>query len=138
MTAGDAVGRVRLDGGPRLRRTLKAAHGQLDDLKAVHLKVAELVADRARDTAPVGPPPDHIRDTIRAAGTASAAIVRAGKARLPYAMPLHWGHREPNGTIVRAQPWISVAAQDTADRWIPMYETDLQRICDTVEGTTTP
>jgi hypothetical protein len=132
------VGRIRVEGGPRLRATLKAAGQQLQDLTALHKRVAEVVADRARGTAPVGPPPTHVRDTVRAAGTKAAAIVRAGKARVPYAMPLHWGHKTPTGRLVKAQPWIAQAAQDTAPAWTHLYETELQKITDSVEGTTTP
>lgn len=121
-----------------MRATLKAAGDQLADLQALHKRVAGVVEERAKDTAPVGPPPVHVRDTIRAAGTKAAAIVRAGKARVAYAMPLHWGHRTHTGHIVKAQPWISQAAQDTQPAWTDLYLTELQRICDTVEGTTTP
>jgi hypothetical protein len=143
---GQPVGRLRVEGGAKLRATLKAAGRQLDELVELHTRIAELVADRARDTAPEGPAPVHVRDTIRASGTKSAAIVRAGNNRkgakgAGYAMPLHWGHRRPEkygGAVVKAQPWISTAAQDLAPRWTSMYQHEVQRILDTVEGTTTP
>jgi hypothetical protein len=138
-----SVGRLRVEGGPRLRATLKAAGQQLEDLKRLHKRIADLVGGRAEDTAPVGPPAVHIRDTIRTSGTASAAIVRVGRTTRgkDYAMPLHWGHRRPErlgGGVVKAQPWVSEAAQDLQEQWTSMYVTEVQRIVDTVEGTTTP
>jgi hypothetical protein len=143
-----STGRIKLEGGPRLRATLKRAQGKLEDLADLNKDVAELVAGRAKDTAPVGPPSVHVRDTIRASGTKTAAIVRAGNNRrgpggVGYAMARHWGYqRAPdasgNRELVRGDPWISEAAQDLAPRWVPMYEKRLQTIIDTVEGTTTP
>lgn len=144
--AAKPTGRLRVEGGPRLRATLKAAGRQLEELVELHRRIAELVADRARDTAPVGPPSVHLRDTIRASGTKAAAIVRAGNARsgragVGYALAVHWGHRRPEklgGAVVKAQPWISTAAQELAPRWTSLYADEVQRILDTVEGTTTP
>jgi len=142
VTGTGPAGRIHVDGAPRLRAALKRAAGSVQDLKDAHRKVAEIVADRATETAPIGPPPVHVRDTIRAAGTARAAIVRAGKARVPYAMSLHWGHQTPAGVngrhVVKAQPWISQAAQDLAPRWTAVYLAALDKIIDTVERTTTP
>lgn len=139
MTGGPGpVGRLHLTGAGPLRAALKRAAGDVQDLKDAHLRVARLVADRATETAPLGPAPGHIRDTVRAAGTARAAIVRAGRARLGYAMSLHWGHRTPGGGLVPAQPWIATAAADLAPRWTEFYLTDIRKIVDTVERTTTP
>jgi len=135
-----AVGRIKLDGGRQLRAALAKAEGALDDLADVNKRVAGIVADRARETAPVGDPADgNIRDTVRPAGSKTAAIVRAGFAkRSPYGMPLHWGHRTDSGTVVPAQPWVAAAAQDTAPRWTQLYESELERIVATVERTATP
>lgn len=145
MAAGRPLGRVHVDpaGARRLRATLKAAGRDVGDLKAAHLQAAELVAARARQTAPVGPAPVHVRDTIRASGTATAAIIRAGKARVDYALSVHWGYQhspDHDGirTVVKANPWIAKAAQDLAPRWMPIYLAALQQIIDSVEGTTTP
>jgi hypothetical protein len=148
VAGSSSAGRIKLVGGPRLRATLKAAAGKLEDLAALNLDVAELVAAEARTTAPEGPPSIHVRDTIRAAGTKTAAIVRAGNAKrgakgVGYAMAVHWGHkRAPDSTghreLVRPNPWISQAAQDLAPRWTSMYEDRLQEIIRSVEGTTTP
>ena len=134
-----ATGRLRVDGARELRAALKAAGRGVQDLKDVNREAAEIVADRARATAPEGPAPLHIRDTIRAAGTQSDAVVRVGNARMPYGKPLHWGHKT-FGTArpVAAQPWVYLAAKDTSDRWLPRYLDHLDRIVRSVEGPTTP
>jgi hypothetical protein len=143
-----STGRIKLEGGPRLRATLKSAAGKLEDLAALNKRVADLVADEARRTAPVGPPAVHVRDTIRTSGTKTAAIVRAGNNKkgprgVAYAMAVHWGYqsrpdRDGAREVVKARPWISQAAQDLAPRWTALYVDQLQTIVDSVEGTTTP
>ena len=134
------VGRLRLDGARELRASLKRAERGVQDLKDANLEAAEVVAARARQTAPVGPAPVHIKDTIRAAGTQSAAIVRVGRAKAPYGKPLHWGHKTAGLTPhkIAAQPWVYEAAKDTTSRWLPKYLQHLQTIVNSVEGTTTP
>lgn len=125
-----------------MRRTLKRAEKDVQDLKDAHKRAADIVAARAEQTAPVGPPSVHVRDTIRTSGTASAAIVRAGGAKAPYAKAVHWGHRHyakhKAPEKVAARPWIYDAAKETSDRWLPEYLQELQAICDRVEGTNTP
>lgn len=130
------AGRLRVDGARRLRATLKAAGEDLQDLKDAHKAAADVVAAAARPRTPVGPPEGgHIRDTIRTSGTASAAIVRAGRARNPYAGPIHWGHRARG---IAAQPWIYEAAKQTSDTWTDLYLEAVTTVVDRVEGTTTP
>lgn len=138
MTEG--VGRLRLDGARELRASLKAAGTGVQDLKDANKDAADVVAARAITTAPVGPPPAHIKDTIRAAGTQAAAIVRVGRKSTPYGKSLHWGHKTigTNPHKIPAQPWVYQAAKDTSSRWLPAYEQHIARILRSVEGTTTP
>lgn len=142
------IGRIRLEGGANLRRTLKAAEGKLEDLADLNRDVADVVARKSVKTAPVGPGPVHVKDTIRAAGTKTQAIVRAGNNKrgrngVRYALAVHWGHQRPpdqdgRREVVRPDPWITTAAQDTQDQWVGLYRDRLQHIIDSVEGTTTP
>lgn len=131
------AGRLRVDGARELRASLKAAGRGVQDLKDAHKKVADVVAREAAPHAPVGPPEGgHIRDTVRTAGTQSAAIVRIGRARNPYGRPLHWGtpHRG-----IPAQPWVYDAAKRTSTEWFGIYADSIQHIIDTtVEGTPHP
>ena len=131
-----AAGRLRVDGARELRAQLKAAGQDLQDLKDAHKKVADVVAKEAAPDAPVGPPEGgHLKDTMRTAGTQSAAIVRIGRARNPYAGPIHWGHRSRG---ITAQPWVYDAAKRTSDHWVGIYTDAVQDILNTVEGTPHP
>lgn len=130
-------GRLRVDGARELRASLKEAGRGVQDLKDAHRKVADVVAQEARPYAPVGPPEGgHIKDTVRTSGTASAAIVRIGRARNPYGGPIHWGWRDHG---IKPNPWVYDAAKRTAPEWFDIYATAVQKIIDeTVEGTPTP
>jgi hypothetical protein len=119
-----------VDGARQLRATMKRAGLSLDDLKAAHLAVAQLVDRAAKPHAPVGET-GRLVGSERAAGTQSAAIVRAGSARVPYAGPIHWGW--PNRHIV-AQPWLYEAAADTEAAWLAMYLRAIEAVVATIEG----
>lgn len=126
-----AVG-MRLEGGARLRRTLKAAGGDLSDFTELNREVANIVLPVARSTSPFGPDAGgHIRTTVRAGATRKAAIIRAGTAGKPYAPPVHWGWFRRN---ILPQPWVSIAAQQTEPVWTERYFAGLIRIIQKVRG----
>lgn len=118
---------LSVEGGRQLRAALKRAGIELRDLKAAHLQVAQLVASRARAPVATG----RLAASMRAAGTQSAAIVRAGGASVPYAGPIHWGWPDRH---ITAQPWIVEAAEATHDTWEGMYMHALEQIIDNIEG----
>lgn len=122
-----------VEGARQLRASLKRAGIQLSDLKAAHAEVAELVRSRADPRAPRRT--GRLAGTMRAAGTQSAAIVRAGTAAVPYAGPIHWGW--PARGIV-ARPWIYEAAADSQDQWADTYLHALEKIIDSIEGAPGP
>ena len=68
---------VEVDGARQLRRTLKQAGSDLDDLKTLHRKVSQMVADLAAARAPIGPT-GRLQASIRAGATKTAGVVRAG------------------------------------------------------------
>ena len=120
---------IRVEGAAELRRTLKRAGEDLSDLKTAHSAAAQIVAGRGRGTAPRRT--GTLAASVRGSGTATAAVVRAGGARVPYAGPIHWGW--PSRGIT-AQPWLSEAATDTETVWVAGYERDVERILDRVKG----
>ena len=72
-----------------LRKNLSMLDDDFEDLKELHLALAEMVADRAASLAPVRT--GRLRQTIRASGTKTGGRVRAGFKRVPYAGPVHFG-----------------------------------------------
>ncbi|GAA3342980.1 hypothetical protein GCM10017714_33650 [Curtobacterium pusillum] len=122
---------VQVDGARKLRATLKAAGDDLTDLKAAHREAAEIAARASAALAPVGPT-GRLQRTIRASGTKTAGVIRAGTARVPYAPVIHWGWPKRR---IKAQPFLSDGARDSEGRWLPVYINHLDTIVQRIEGT---
>jgi hypothetical protein len=71
-------------------RYLRAIGTPDAELKAAAIKGADMVANTGRTLAPVGKT-GKLKASIRSYATLRAAGVRAGKASVPYANPIHWG-----------------------------------------------
>ena len=113
----------------RLRRTLKDFEDGVADLKDANAAAAEIVAREAQARAPKRS--GALAGTIRGNRAAGKAVVAAGKAKVPYAGPIHWGW--PARGIPR-RPFITDAAAATQTTWLEEYEQNLQRLADRVEG----
>lgn len=129
---------VEVQGLRQLRKTLRQAGDDMADLKAANLEAAQLVATAAAARAPRGATGALAAD-VRPTGTKTAGIVRAGRARLPYAGPIHWGWpQRPTATArggpIPANPFLIDAASATERTWGPLYERRLETIVQTIEG----
>lgn len=118
---------IRVEGARNFRRTLRRAGDDLGDLRVLHAQVAGVVSRSARPPRRTG----KLAGTVRPAGTATAAIVRAGFASVPYAGPIHWGWPLRN---ITAQPFLSDAATGTEAVWVNIYTVGVQVIVDKVKG----
>jgi hypothetical protein len=124
---------LRVEGARQLRASLKRAGLDVQDLKDAHRQVAEQVAHDALPATPHRT--GALARSLRPAGTQTAAIVRAGRAAVPYAAAIHWGSPRQH---IRPQPWIYNAAQRTQNTWTGTYLHALETIIDTIEGAPTP
>lgn len=120
---------LQVEGGRQLRRSLKQAGLDVQDLKDAHREAAELVK---READPNGPRRSgRLVASTRAAGTQAAAIVRVGTARVPYAGPIHWGWPARH---IAANPWVATAAETTEPAWSQTYLDALETIIHAIEG----
>jgi hypothetical protein len=119
---------VTIEGGRQLRRALEEIEGGIDDLKAIHLDMAEVVADRARQLAPYKT--GTLMDSIRPSGTKTASRVRAGYKRIGnYAGVTHFGRPRIRGR--RAQEptnFLYDALNDKADEVFDVYVDGLDQV----------
>lgn len=120
---------VKVEGGARLRRTLKQAGADLSALTDAHAAAAKLVADRARTAAPRRS--GKLAQTIRPSGTKTRAVVRAGYKSVPYAGPIHWGWPRRN---ITAQPFLAETAARTEPTWLGIYMQAVNKTIDQVDG----
>ncbi|MDG4860140.1 hypothetical protein P8605_18620, partial [Streptomyces sp. T-3] len=79
--------------------------------------------------------------TVRSSGTKTTAVVRAGRASVPYAGPVHWGWpTRPNrakgwrGGPIAGFPFIALAAQRTEPAWADNYERALRELVRRIEN----
>lgn len=120
---------VNVVGAAQLRRTLRAAGQELNDLKDANAKAAAFVAAASRTTAPRRS--GRLAASVRGNRAAGRARVSAGGAAVPYAGPIHWGWPSHN---IAPQPWISEQAERTEAVWLGMYVVDVQQALDKVKG----
>ena len=120
---------MRVDGARQLRASMKAAGVDLADLNAVNKQTAALVSAKATAGAPRRS--GALAATVRPAGTRTAAIVRAGRATVPYANVIEWGWAARN---IEAQPFVRDAAHGSEPEWTTFYETAIAKIIDRIRG----
>lgn len=120
---------VEVKGAKELRKQLKAAGDDLADLKATHKKIAQIVEFDALQLAPVVT--GGLVGSIRASGTQTAAIVRAGRKSVPYAGPIHWGWPARN---ITAQPFLVDAQEAKYEDWMSEYTQLVAKALDKIAG----
>jgi hypothetical protein len=122
-----AAGTVRVEGTRELRRALKQAGDDLDDLKDANQAAGKIVLEEAEPRTP--------RRTGRLAATgrvnraAGKANVSYGSAKVPYAGPIHWGWPARH---IAAQPWVLEAAEASQPKWVQAYSDAVQKVLDKV------
>lgn len=123
---------IRVDGARQIRRAMRQAGLDLADMSDANRQVANVAGAAARSTTPRRS--GNLASSVRVSGTKTQAIVRAGGASVPYAQAIHWGWPKRH---IRAQPWISTAAQATEPAWFALYVAAVNRIIDKI-GSATP
>uniref|UniRef100_A0AAU2V7Q4 HK97 gp10 family phage protein n=1 Tax=Streptomyces sp. NBC_00003 TaxID=2903608 RepID=A0AAU2V7Q4_9ACTN len=124
-----------IEGMRDVRRALRRVGGNelLNGLKGAFGSAAATVERAALSLAPRRS--GRMARTLRSSGTRTMAVVRAGRASVPYAGPVHWGWPgRPNpargwrGGPIRGFPFIAIAAQRTEPVWRDNYERALREL----------
>ncbi len=131
---------VQVRGAKELRKTLRAAGDDLSDLRDTHREIAGIVTPRGRGLAPVGAS-GQLAASVRGSGTKTASIIRAGRKKIPYAGPIHWGWpTRPNaekgirGGPIKANTFLATAAKQTEPEWVDRYMAATEQALQKVEG----
>lgn len=101
---------IRVEGVSEVRRALRKMDGGAQDLKEAHAEGAAVVAAEARALVPYRT--GVLAGSIRSSGQARAGVVRAGRASVPYAGPIHFGWAKHG---ISPQPFLYEAADRRAD-----------------------
>lgn len=115
---------VQIEGLRDLTRALdRLGDDAKNDLKKVHAGAAEDVERSARQGVPVRS--GTLQRSLRSSGTKTRGVVRAGRARVPYAGPIHFGWRARN---ISPQPFLYDALDDRRDAVVRRYESEINRL----------
>lgn len=120
---------ITVEGAAQLRRTLKAAGDDLQDLKAAHQKVGTFVTKAADPRAPRRT--GALASSGRPGATKTAALIRYGNARVRYARPIHWGWPRRN---IAAHPWAYRTAIATRPQWLQLYQAAVNQVLSRIKG----
>lgn len=120
---------VQVQGARELRRTLRKAGADMQQVKSLHAEVGGIVAGAARPATPNRS--GRLAGTVRSSGTQTSSVVRAGRASVPYAGPTHYGWPARN---IEPQPWLTDAAHQTEPRWSATFMAGIERILSTIRG----
>lgn len=120
---------IEVKGAKELRRAIKQAAdtGLIAEIKAANRDAAEIVAYEAQTIVPVKS--SRLLESIRASGTQTAGIVRAGRASIPYAGVIHFGWPGHN---IEPNPYLYDAADNRVDEVVEKYQAAIDRIADTI------
>lgn len=102
------------------------------EIKAAGSAAGEIVANEARNLVPVRT--GALRDTIRVTKALAQVSVVAGKAKVLYANPIHWGWYKRH---IRPNPFFVKALGYTRDEVMNNYLAQLQKLINsnTTKGT---
>lgn len=117
---------IQVEGMNTLRRTLRRAAADLDDLTDAHTRAATITARAASSLAPRRT--GALASSLRPSGAATEARVVSS---LRYATPVHAGVPSRN---IPARPFLTTAAADTQSRWLTVYEAALEQAIQKVRG----
>lgn len=120
---------IEVFGDRRFVATMRAAGVDVKQLKDAHRAAASIAAGAAATAAPKRT--GRLAGTVRVGATQRAGIVRAGRKSVPYANPIHWGWPARG---IKANPWMSRAAQASEPAWLRVYMDHVEDIIDRVEG----
>jgi hypothetical protein len=118
---------VRVEGLAALIKAMRQAEADIADLKDANKAVGTIVLDASRPRTPRRT--GRLAATGRASRAARKASVVYGKASVPYGPVIHFGWAKRN---IKPQPWVLQAAARTESQWLAAYETDIQKILDSL------
>lgn len=123
--------RVEVEGITSLARTFRKVgdEGSRAFLLAANKEAASAVEHTARGLVPTRS--GRLADTLRSAGNAKGGVVLAGKARVKYAGPIHFGWFKRG---IRPQPFMFQALDRRAGDIEEIYHRRLDELLGMVQG----
>lgn len=117
--------KIKVEGLATLQKELRqlGGDGMKDALKALNREAADTVADAARSRIPVRS--GNLAATLRTSSTLRTGVVRIGKAKVPYAGPIHFGWPKRH---IRPQPFMYDALDARYNEVVELYYDRLNKL----------
>lgn len=119
---------AQVEGVRQFRSAMRRAGDDLADFKDANGRVADYVTSRVIVAMPRKT--GRLAATVRGSGTKTQAVVRAGRASVPYAGVITYGWPARH---IKAQPVILDVAHGTEEHWTGLYLNAIQEIIDRIE-----
>lgn len=107
---------VKVEGARELRAQMRKAGVDVANMKDANQRAGRIITSAGRGMAPKRS--GRLAASLRPAAAVSGVTVRGGSAGVPYAGPIHWGWPRHG---IRANPFLSIAAQSTEPQWLEAY-----------------
>jgi HK97 gp10 family phage protein len=106
-------------------RALKDLGVPAKEIAQAGTDAGNIIAKEARSLVPVRT--GNLKDTIRVSKAQTKVVVRAGKAKVPYANPIHWGWFRRG---IKPNEFFSRAIAENIDAVASVYFENLQKLID--------
>jgi len=116
---------IEVEGLKQLIRKLEQAGTSVSDLKQAFNRINNIVVYEAKNLAPKVS--GALAGSIRAANSKNKSLIRAGGAKIPYALPIHWGWPRRN---IAPSLFMTTAIDNKRDTVRQQFELELKRIVD--------
>lgn len=117
-------------GQKRFVQTMRKAGADMQELKEVNRRAADIAKPEAVALAPRGKT-GRLAGSIRAGATQKAGIIRAGRKTVPYAGPINYGWPARN---IRPRTFVNDAVASTESQWAKEYETFVKKTMNQIKG----
>lgn len=117
-------------GQKRFVRTMRKAGADMQELKEVNRRAADIAKPEAVARTPPGKT-GRLAGSIRAGATQKAGIIRAGRKTVPYAGPINYGWPARN---IRPRTFVNDAVASTESQWAKEYETFVKKTMNQIKG----
>ena len=117
---------VQVEGAKQLRKKLTELEDDFGDLKAVHKRIADKAADRARAAVPVRT--GKLRASVKGTAAKTTAAVKWGKKSVPYAPIIEFGGYPKGVPFVKGGKHVFPAIRAFGPEAQEEYEREVKRI----------
>lgn len=117
-------------GQRRFVSTMRKAGADMDELKDVNRKAANIALPAVRSLTPHGRT-GKLSRSVRAGATKRAGVIRAGRSSVPYAGVINYGWPARH---ITGRQFVNQGVASTEGQWTRLYEQFIEKTLSQVKG----